>query len=362
MTTSDLNLMAPVNTLGYGVVGFNILKSLVEAGVKVAWWPIGGVEIEDQANGPLLQTCINNQQFFKNDAPSLRIFHQFSMAESIGNGRRIGWPIFELDTFNDMEKHHLMSLSQIVFCSQWAKEAFLSQNIHYIYPPLVVPLGVDRTIFHENYNLRQSDDFVFVSIGKWEVRKGHDVILEAFNRTFRKDDKVKLVMACFNPNTAIIGDRNEQWCNYYMSSPLSSKITVVNKRLPNQHEVARLMGASDCGLFPARAEGWNLELLEMMACGKPVITTNYSAHTEFCNKDNAMLIDIEDTELAYDKPYFYGQGKWAHLGKKQMEQLCEHMRQAYENGIGKKNVAGIETSKKFSWAESAKKIMRIIND
>ena len=51
---------------------------------------------------------------------------------------------------------------------------------------------------------------------------------------------------------------------------------------------------ADCGLFPARAEGWNLELLEMMACGKQVIATNYSAHTEFCTKENSILIESDE--------------------------------------------------------------------
>ena len=57
------------------------------------------------------------------------------------------------------------------------------------------------------------------------------------------------------------------------------------------------MAKTDCGVFPARAEGWNLELLEMMSCNKPVIATNYSAHTEFCDDKNCMLIDIEDMEI-----------------------------------------------------------------
>ena len=54
------------------------------------------------------------------------------------------------------------------------------------------------------------------------------------------------------------------------------------------------MSQVDCGVFPSRAEGRNLELLEMMSAGKHVITTDYSAHTEFCTKDNAGLVPITD--------------------------------------------------------------------
>ena len=55
-------------------------------------------------------------------------------------------------------------------------------------------------------------------------------------------------------------------------------------RVNTSEEVARIMGQVDCGVFPARGEGWNLELLEMMSMGKPVIATNYSGHTQFCDR------------------------------------------------------------------------------
>ena len=83
-----------------------------------------------------------------------------------------------------------------------------------------------------------------------------------------------------------------------------------------------------CGLWciSITAEGWNLELLEMLACGKQVITTNYSAHTEFCNKENA-FVDIEKNETAYDGKWFNGKvGEWACIDKNEKEQFIEHMR------------------------------------
>ena len=64
------------------------------------------------------------------------------------------------------------------------------------------------------------------------------------------------------------------------------------------------MAQTDCGIFPSRAEGWNLELLEMLACIKSVITTHYSAHTEFCDDVNSDLVEIKETELAYDGKWF----------------------------------------------------------
>src|SRR5690242_318515 len=67
-----------------------------------------------------------------------------------------------------------------------------------------------------------------------------------------------------------------------------------------QSQIADIMRLTDCGVFPSRAEGWGLGALEMMACGKYNIVTNYSGFTEFCDKENSLLIDIDNLETAYD--------------------------------------------------------------
>ena len=68
-----------------------------------------------------------------------------------------------------------------------------------------------------------------------------------------------------------------------------------------------------------------MEWLELMSCGKHVISTAYSGHTQFCNKENCLLIDIEDKEEAVDNKWFFGQGKWASLGEKQLRQTAYYM-------------------------------------
>ena len=94
---------------------------------------------------------------------------------------------------------------------------------------------------------------------------------------------------------------------------------------------------------------------------KPVIATDYSGHTEFCDKNNSYLVDINETEAANDGKAFYGQGNWAKLGQDQYDQIIEHMRYVYKNRISD-NAAGLETSKKFSWENSASKILRCIKE
>ena len=65
--------------------------------------------------------------------------------------------------------------------------------------------------------------------------------------------------------------------------------------------------------------------------GKPVIATNYSGHTQFCDALNCALVDIEKTEPAFDGVWFDGKvGEWASLDQNQIQQLANHMKVAYE--------------------------------
>ena len=349
----ELNLTAPINDLGYGVAGLNILKGLVRNGVKVSYWPIGQATPHTQEDLEVITECMSNSQFFNSKAPSLRLWHQHDMSQHIGSGKRVGFPVFELNRFSDIEKHQLASLDKIVVCSEWAKGVVQKEVPGSIVD--VAPLGVDQSIFQQ-LEKERTDTTVFLNVGKWEVRKGHDILSEAFNEAFDEDDKVELWM--MNHNPFLDEDQEKEWHNLYLNSRLGSKIKIL-PRVETHFEVAQIMQQADVGVFPSRAEGWNLEALEMMAMGKQVILTNYSAHTEFATDKNSKLIEVNEREDAYDGIWFHGQGEWASIGDSQISQLIEHMRDCKkEEG---KNENGVSTANEFTWDNCAAKIMESVN-
>ena len=354
----DINLTAPINELGYGVTGLNLLKALVQNGVEVSYWPIGQPSVYDANDGSIITQCMKNSSTFNPNAPSLRVWHQHDMAQHIGTGERIGFPIFELTKFSDVEKHHLSTLDKVIVCSEWAKSIVEKEvpgsSVH------VAPLGVDTSVFKTEQSERRSTT-VLLNIGKWEIRKGHDILCEAFNNAFKEDDDVELWM--MNHNPFLNEEQQKEWHDLYLNSALGSKIKMI-PRVQTHQEVAQIMQQADVGVFPSRAEGWNLEALEMMSIGKYVILTDYSGHTEFATQINSKLITIDETEDAYDGIWFHGQGEWACMGESQMEQLVLHMKTLYElnqkdNGKNR-NERGIITGKKFSWDNCAKRILEAI--
>ena len=108
-----------------------------------------------------------------------------------------------------------------------------------------------------------------------------------------------------------------------MATVIQSLKSQAHSRAETQ-QVYNIMSQVDCGVFPSRGEGWNLELLEMMSAGKHVVATDYSAHTEFCTKENSGLVSISDVEPAFDGKWFFGQGNWAKISAHENESLHEN--------------------------------------
>ena len=347
-----INLQAPINQLGYGVAGINILKALQARDVEVSFFPIGQPQVTNQADADAVRKGMETAQTFDPNAPCIKIWHHNQMAERIGSGKFIGFPIFELDTFNDLEKHHLNSCEHLFVCSKWAKHVCLDQTRFGEHRIHVVPLGVDAELFPPA-PVRQDDKTIFFNCGKWEIRKGHDILIEAFKKLTEEHDNVELWMMCSNPFNS--EEENAKWHQHY-NHP---KVKLI-PRAETQAEVYNIMSQVDCGVFPSRGEGWNLELLEMMAAGKHVVATEYSAHTEFCNEENSYLLPISDVESAFDGKWFFGQGNWAKIDDTEVDMLAKLMQRFIKLSKGKVNLTGIQTAKKFSWQNTAREMIKCL--
>lgn len=352
-----MNLIAPIGGTGYGITSLNILKHLsVIKELKISLFPIGqNFSVNNEYEKNIVETCISNNRKFEYEAPCLKIWHQNDLATKVGRGRYAVFPFFEIDTLNEIEKHHLNFADVIFVASSWAKNILIKNGI--TRPIHVAPLGVDMTIFNDPARIKvENPNYTFFHIGKWEKRKSQDFLLQAFDNAFTENDSVELWLFPHNP--FLTKEEEAAWLSLVQNSKLKSKIKLYG-RLPTQYDLANAIFTGDCGIFLSRAEGWNNEILECMAMNKPIITTNYSAHTEYCDSNNSYLVDITEIESAIDNKWFDGFGNWAKLDQKQMDQTVELMRFVYNNNI-RTNNAGIETAKKYNWYNTSNIIYKHI--
>jgi glycosyltransferase involved in cell wall biosynthesis len=310
----SLNFIAPINTLGYGRVGTEIASAYNRL-EEVALFPIGQPEVPLYKKSEMAD-MIRRADTYDVNAPCVRLWHQFDMSMFVGKGAHIGWSIFELDRLTEKEANLLGRCDHNIVCSAWAAQVLLKYGIN----SSIVPLGYNEHFFPIN---RPIGRVRFLNMGKWEIRKGHDILVDIFNAAFTDKDDVELLMCNHNPFYS--DEKNKEWEKKYKASKLGHKIKII-PRLATDSDVANLMRHADCGIFPSRAEGWNLEACEMMGCGKPVIMTDYAGQSEFVLKEYA--IPYTKKVIAQDGKWFFGQGEWV---EPDFDATVELMRNFYKN-------------------------------
>jgi glycosyltransferase involved in cell wall biosynthesis len=329
----NLNFTFGYNSTSFGLHGSYTLKYLLKLGWDVRHVPIG--QTQHEPSFPEANTK------FHHKAPSLRLWHPNDMAAFTGEPK-IAFTVFELEDLSDIEAHNLLYPDKVVVPTQWAADVCAKSGIK----ASVVPLGYDPNIF-QPVAPTESSHTIFGNFGKWEIRKGHDVLIKAFNAAFEKDDEVTLVM--MPTNRFLSPEQTRAWQRMYLESKLGDKVQIV-PRVNTHQDVYNIMKQVDCAVFPARAEGWNMEALEMMACGKEVIITNCTGHTGFVN-ESCRLIDMKDEfDIAYDGVFFGGFSKWRKFTQDSFDQLVEHMRNVHRlRSDLLLNKAAVDQASKFSW-------------
>lgn len=351
------NIFAPINTTSYGYVSTNIICELSKLGVEVCLFPINTDFVDSQEVQEICQAAITRSEMnFSWKDPSLRIWHQYDMAHHIGSPR-VGFPIFELDDFCEMEKYHLRSLDRIFVCTHWAKKV-IEDKVSNEIPVNVIPLGVNPNIFYPVPNQKSSSKIRILIPGKAEYRKGHDICPEVILRSGINVNDIEIWLMIENPFCTNL--EMQEWYQSYKA--IFPNVNIIG-RLQNQKEIAFIYNSIDVALCLSRAEGWNMPALELMACGKRIIATNYSGHTEFCTKENCHLVDVSGLEEAYDGKFFRDRttvGNWAKLDDDFIERAAGELSSYFVDSTLTKNSKALETAKQFTWTNTARKIIEVL--
>jgi len=355
---NSLILNCPINSMGYGITSYNTWKALHKK-LDTILFIMHEPQLEKHWDQSNILADVLKQREYDTNLPCLKIWHPNDLIiKPHSKGLYSTYSFFETDRLNPAEILHY-NIPDIVFVpTSWAKNILINHNI----PKnkiKVAPSGVDVDIFNPTIKIDtedKQDKYIFLNIGKWEIRKGHDILVHIFNQAFEEKDNVELWM--LNHNPFLSENENKHWLEMYKNSKLGDKIKIF-PRLPSQEHIAKIIKLSDCGIYPARAEGWNNEALETMAMNKPVILTNYSGHTQYATEKNSYLVNIDSLEEAIDGKFFNGIGRWAELTSNVIDNFVEHMRYVYRNNI-KTNPNGLETAQKFNWNHTASSMIESI--
>lgn len=160
-----------------------------------------------------------------------------------------------------------------------------------------------------NRQRRESSAFVFLSVFKWEWRKGWDVLLLSYWKAFHNhelEQDVVLRIKTYRPPVGLLADvymesgpaevRDEiaQFAQGMLGSSIDElpRVEIISEHM-SRAELRKLYHKANAFVLPTRGEGWGLPVVEAMASGLPVIVTNFSGPSSYLTELNSYPIPVQ---------------------------------------------------------------------
>lgn len=209
-------------------------------------------------------------------------------------------------------------LSGIGTMSEFVTNTLLKSGL--TIPVKTMGIGVDLPDNYadlEKYPLKTKKKIKFLHISSAFPRKGVDLLLKGYFEEFSVSDDVCLVIKTFpNPHNTV-PEQLKQLRKQYPDGP---EVELINEDLLAE-KLYGLYKSADCYVQMARGEGFGLPVAEAMLAKVPVIVSNNTGMADFCNEENALLVDYEMVEA---KSHLSAKG--AHWAEPNVETLKKWMR------------------------------------
>lgn len=187
--------------------------------------------------------------------------------------------------------------------TQWSRERVLDWGFapekvrvmtHGVNSQTFRPLSQDERDLNRRNLGFDSGHYVFLNLGAAIWNKGLDVLLLAYAILRQKHSHLRLVLKDQRSlygigMDSVLGSLVQSNPGLFTPEVLGS-ISMVTANL-TQAQLRLLYGMADCYASPYRAEGFNLPVLEAIACGTPAVVTGKGATDDFCNPAVALGID-----------------------------------------------------------------------
>ena len=270
-------------------------------------------------------------------------------------GYNIAYNVWESTRYPDDFFNRLFYFDEVWVPTQWQFDCLVEQG----YPKekiSIVPEGVDVETFKPLKKFPKRDKTQFVLFGRWEWRKGTTEILQAFAEEFKDETDIELIASVENPYSSDGLNSTEERIKHYGIDTKNIKFL----NFPSREEYVKYLQEAHAFISCARSEGWNLPLIEAMACGTPSIYADWGGQQQF-TLDKGIPVDIKGLVLANyehkDFPGEYCEPDWDNLKIK--------MRHAYEHNTlflmnAKQDAKRIH--KDFNWDTIAKNASMLLEE
>lgn len=335
--------------IGYAISSEELALALHTRGVQLSHrptpWPTPGV-----VQHPILREIAARP--IPAGAPQVS-YDQADLFDTGYTGYRIGYTMLEVDGLPEDWVAACNRMDEVWTPSRWGVEAFARAGVRR--PLAVMPLGYDPMRFHPNLPARRIDSrFVFLSVFEWGERKAPDVLLRAYARAFTRSDNVLLLVRTNNFDSDVHVARQIAALHLPPDAP---PIALIYNHQIAATQLGSLYRSANCFVLPTRGEGWGLPILEAMACGLPVIATDWSAQTEFLHGGVGYPLRLRRLIPAVARcPYYLG-WQWADPDEDHLIELMRHVytHPAEAQAVGSR--AAAEVAERWTLSHAAERMI-----
>jgi len=253
-------------------------------------------------------------------------------------------------------------IDKIIVSSNYSKNIFLN-NGWSSEKVCVVPLGVSKNTGVDIYSgLKTRKNFKFLNVSIPHGRKNLDLLIRAYYNSFSYYDDVCLVI-----KTNRVSNNN-----YFFEVDILNIIANIkkeySKKLPEVEFVFGTMSSLDplyrachCLVNVSSFEGFGLTMLEAMNNGCLVISSCSTGESEFISEKNSIILKSEMVLAPKTHQYWeYNSKSKCHMPaiedvSNKMSWVCSN----YNKIKNKKIAEMIKTSSRYTWENTAKKIIEL---
>lgn len=343
--------------IGYAMTSRPLSIALEDVGIAVAYKYLYGsrtvfpVDENPNENSGIYRIEIIKRREPKKGAPHL-IYGQGDAFESVSGAYRVGYTMLETTGIPMEWARQCNLMDEIWVPSPFNAWTFRRSGV--TVPIRVMPLGlIDTHYFNPEIKGYPIEGvFTFLSVFEWGERKAPEVLIRAFNRTFRRDEPVVLICKYSNTDSGV---SPQQIIDLLQLDPRGGQIVFSENDTVPYYQLPQLYRSIDCFVLPTRGEGWGMPILEAMACGLPVIASYWSAQQYFMNDANSYPLQVKLVDAEAKCPYYKG-FKWAEPDEAHLVRLLRYVYEHPEEAKGKGMRAARDVIEKWSVPVTAQRM------
>lgn len=359
----QLTVEAPINSLSFGNVTYNILRQLWRKGVDVCWFPTSGNadfkafdKIEKDFVNWLELSAQNASKKISKEIPCFKLWHLNGSQTRIGS-KQLLYTFHELDELTPEEINLAKFQDKVFFSSNYSANLFKNEGVD----AGVLPVGFDEDFHKTNKQYLNPDVVHFGLMGKFEKRKHTEKIIKLWLQKYGNNNKYQLTVCATNP--FFKKEENEAILSNCLEGKRYTNINFL-PHLQTNSEVNDLLNAIDIDLTGlSGAEGWNLPAFNATCLGKWSIVLNATSHKDWASNVNSILVEPSGKEECYDGKFFnkgqpFNQGN---IYTWDSDNVAECMDLAVSKK-GQNNTEGEKLKEEFSYSRSVDCLLKGIKE